>query len=166
MATTGAVIGKASGLAVALAAVAPANAETPTLLWQGVTRVGVACLVNTDRGVDNGALHDRLCARVRALGSMGAPVPVTAVRIGDPSIMSAGQVTLLVHASTSGTPGGRMMAITIRPYRNAESPNLLFGAEPRVVATAADDATLDAALTAPLSQLLPWRPPSGPRRIR
>lgn len=153
-------------VAVALAAATPVLAETPPLLWQGVTRIGVACLVNTDRGVDTGVLHDRLCARVRALVAAGAPVPVATVRIGDPAILSAGQVTLLVHASTSGTPAGRMMAVSIRPYRNIEGPGLLFGAEPRVVATAADDAALDAALAVPLGQLLPWRAPSGSRRIR
>lgn len=159
----GAVLG---GLAATLVAVSPVSAETPPLLWQGVTRVGVVCLVNTDRGVDTGALHDRLCARVRALAAVGSPVPVSPVRIGDPAILSAGHVTLLVHASTGGTPAGKLMAVTIRPYRNIEGPGLLFGAEPRVVSTTADDRALDAALAIPLAQILPWRAASGPRRIR
>lgn len=153
-------------MAATLASSSVARAETPTLLWQGVKQVGVVCLVNTDRGVDTGPLHDRLCARVRLLTAAGSPVPVTAVRIGDPSILSAGQVTLLVHASTGGTTAGKLMAVTIRPFRNAEGPGLLFGAEPRIVSTAADDATLDAAIAVPLSQILPWRAPPGPRRIR
>lgn len=150
----------------ALAVATPACADSPAALWQGVTRIGVTCLVNTDHGNDTGALRDRLCGRVRALAATGAPVPITAVQIGDPAILAAGTVTLLVHASTGGTPGGRSMAVTIRPYRNMDGPGLLFGAEPRVVATDATDAELDAALAIPLSQILPWRPASGPRRIR
>jgi hypothetical protein len=150
----------------ALAVATPASADTRSLLWQDVTRVGVACLVNTDRGVDTGPLHDRLCARVRALAALNAPMPITAVRIGDPQILDAGTITLLVHASTRGTPGGGMMAISIRPYRNAEGSGQLFGGEPRVVATGATDAQLDAALSVPLSQILPWRSAPGPRRIR
>jgi hypothetical protein len=80
-------------------------------------------------------------------------------------MFAANHLTLLVHASTGGTPGGKMMAISIRPYRNVENPGLLFGAEPRVVATGASDAALDAALAVPLTQLLPWRT-AGARRIR
>ncbi|HEX8553342.1 MAG TPA: hypothetical protein VF695_01420 [Sphingomonas sp.] len=151
-------------LAVAALTIAtPVSADTPTALWRGVTRVGVTCLVNTDRGVDTGVLHDRLCARVRALAAAGAPVPIAAVSIGDPQMFDASTITLLVHASTRGTAG--MMAVSIRPYRNAEGTGLLFGAEPRAMPTGANDAQLDAALSVPLSQILPWRGRPGPRPI-
>jgi len=149
----------------ALATASSAPAESPLPLWQGVTRIGIACLVNTDHGVDTGALRDRLCTRVRTLVAAGAPVPVDSVRIGDPAIADAHHLTLLVHASTGGTPGGRMMAISIRSYRNIEGNGQLFGAEPRVVATAASDADLDAALKVPLGQMLPWRS-NGAGRLR
>lgn len=150
----------------AFTAALPCAAETPSPLWSGVKRVGVVCLVNTDHGVDTGALRDRLCARVRALTTAGAPVPVVKSEIGDAAMLSADQLTLLVHASTGGTPGGRLMAISIRPYRGAASATLLFGAEPRVVSTNAADTALDAALSVPLGQLLPWRRDTVPRPIR
>jgi hypothetical protein len=161
--TTRSGIGALATAALATASSAPA--ESPSALWRGVARVGIVCLVNTDHGVDTGPLHDRLCARARVMTAAGAPVPVAAVNIGDPAIFAANHLTLLVHASTGGTPGGKMMAISIRPYRNVENPGLLFGAEPRVVATGASDAALDAALAVPLTQLLPWRT-AGARRIR
>lgn len=150
----------------ALATASSTPAESPLPLWQGVTRIGIACLVNTDRGVDTGTLHDRLCTRVRTLVAAGAPVPVESVGIGDPAVADADHLTLLVHASTRGTPGGRMMAISIRSYRNIEGAGQLFGAEPRVVATAATDAELDAALAVPLGQMVPWRRTGRPQHAR
>ncbi len=150
----------------AFTAALPCAAETPSPLWSGVKRVGVVCLVNTDQGVDTGRLHDRLCARVRAIAAVGAPVPVARTEIGAPAMMSPDQLTLLVHASTGGTSGGRLMAISIRPFRGAAGAGLLFGAEPRVVSTTATDAEFDAALSVPLRQLLPWGKAAGPRPVR
>ena len=147
----------------ALGALLPAAAlaQAPAPLWRDVTRLGVVCLVNTDSGVDTGALHRRLCERVRVIAANGSPIPVALLNMGDPSILSPKQVTLLVHASTTG---GRGMAVTLRPYRNSGEPGLLFAAEPRVVPAEATDA-LDAALTAQLDQTLPWRRGQSARRL-
>jgi hypothetical protein len=149
--------------AAALTALLPsaAFAQAPAPLWRDVTRLGVVCLVNTDGGVDTGALHHRLCERVRTIAASGSPVPVALLETGDPSILAPDQVTLLVHASTTG---GRGMAVTIRPYRNSGGPGLLFAAEPRVVPIGAPDA-LDSALTAQLDQTLPWRRDHRARRL-
>ena len=61
-------------LAVALAATSAASAAAPPVLWQGVERIGLQCLVATPQGVDSGPLHARLCdSRARARRARRAP---------------------------------------------------------------------------------------------
>lgn len=149
---------RALGAAAALASGA-AEAATPPALWQGIARLHIRCLASTASGIDD-QLQRRLCAEVRELASAGAPVPVTAIGPGDPALLAPDSVTLLVHASVEGG----LIAFSIRPFRNSDSP-VLFGAAPRAVPLG-DESALDAALGAALSETLPWRAaPAGPRPI-
>ncbi len=137
---------------------APA-AASPALLWQDVTSVGVTCLVHTADGVATGALHDRICAAVTAQAAKGAPVPVTAAALGG-AALAPGRVTLLVQASVEDVRGAGVVALTIRPFRNAAEAGQLFGAPPRVVA--ADDLpALERAVAGMLAATLPWQAAAG-----
>lgn len=150
---------RALGAAAALAS-GSAEAATPTALWQGVAGLNIHCLVSTTAGVDT-ALQERLCARVRALASVAAPIPVTAIAAGDPALLAPDRVTLLVHASVQPGP---LLVFAVRPFRNSDSP-VLFGAAPHAVPLA-DEHALETALGAALSETLPWRAaPTGSRPI-
>lgn len=139
-----------------------ATANVPPPLWQNVTGLGVLCLVSTDRGVDTGALHDRVCARARAITAAGAPVPVAARQLGDREILAPGTVTLMVHARATPADGRQLLALSIRPFRNDHSTqDMLFGAAPRAVLLGDDDAALDAAIAEALDETLPWREPGA-----
>lgn len=159
--------GRASAALVALAACsgAPVAASTPALIWKDVARVNVLCLVQTERGVDNGALHDRICNGVRDAAAAGSPAPVGIVAVGDPAVLSPSSVTLLVQASSQSG----LLAFSIRPYRSSDA-QLLFTAAPRAVplADAAGQAKeFEAALGAALSETLPWlNRPARARPIR
>lgn len=151
--------------ACSAAPVTPVEASTPALIWQDVARVNVLCLVQTERGVDNGALHQRICNSVRDAAAAGSPTPVGIIAIGDPAVLSPSSVTLLVQASTQSG----LLAFSIRPYRNSGSP-MLFTAAPRAVplaGVAGRSNELEAALGAALSETLPWLSrPAGARPIR
>ncbi len=128
---------------------------SPAPLWQGVTSIGVTCLVHTPRGVDTGALHDRLCGAVRAHAAKGAPMPVVAAEPGG-AALAPGRVTLLVHGTVERVGAVEALALTIRPFRNTAEAGQFFGARPRVVAVD-DAAALDRAVAAMLRDTLPWQ---------
>lgn len=136
---------------IALGVIGACAAYTmPTALWQDADRLNVLCLVNGPRGVDQDAAR-RLCARVVALASRGAPIPVAIVEAGDPALLSPDSVTLLIHATLTAN----QLVFALRPFRNDGNP-LLFSAAPQVVSR--DDAgALDAVLAQSLAELLPWR---------
>ncbi len=127
--------------------------------------MNVLCLVQTDAGVERGALHHRICDSVRDSASAGSPAPVGIIAIGDPAVLSPDSVTLLVQASVRQG----LLAFSIRPYRNSGSP-MLFTAAPRAVplaASAGQAKEIEAALDAALSETLPWLSrPAGARLIR
>ncbi len=143
----------------------PVQASTPALIWQDVARVNVLCLVQTDAGVETGALHNRICNSVRDAAAAGSPAPVGIIAAGDPAVLSPDAVTLLVQASAQRG----LLAFSIRPYRNSDAP-LLFTAAPRAVplaASAGQAKEFEAALGAALSETLPWLSrPAGARPIR
>jgi hypothetical protein len=134
--------------------------DSPALLWQDVTSLGVACLVHTADGIDTGALHDRLCTAVTTRAAQGAPVPVTVAAPGG-AMLAPGRVTLLVQASVEAVRGADVVALTIRPFRNAAEAGQLFGAAPRVVA-ADDPPALTRAVAALLAETLPWQAATRP----
>ena len=149
----------------------PAAATTPPLMWQQVTGINVLCLVRTDAGVDQGPLHDLVCKKVRDMAAEGSPAPVRIIASGDPAVLSPDNVTLLVHASVQGASGRRLLAFTIRPFRNsADQGQMLFAAVPRAVPlgnSPGNSPELEAALRAALSETLPWlTAPAGHRPIR
>jgi len=142
-----------------------AAASTPPLIWQGVARIRILCLVKTGAGVDTGPLRDRICGRVAALARDGAPAPVSIVEPGDPSVLAADSITLLVHANVEPSAAGPLLALSVRPYRASDAGALLFAAPPRAVPLA-DAGALESALRATLSETLPWRArPAGPQAI-
>ncbi|MEH3121833.1 MAG: hypothetical protein PGN16_07605 [Sphingomonas phyllosphaerae] len=133
---------------------APAPA-TPAAIWQDMTALGVTCLVHTPRGVDTGALHDRLCAAFTRQAARGAPVPVAATPLGG-AALAAGRVTLLVQATVAPVNGADAIALTLRPFRNSTGAGQFFAAAPRIVA-AGDAAALDRAVAGLLADTLPWQ---------
>lgn len=146
-------------------ATSSAEASTPALIWRNMARINVLCLVQTDSGVETGALHDRICNSVRDTAARGAPAPVGIIALGDPAVLSPDSLTLLVQASARRG----LLAFSIRPYRTSEAP-MLFTAAPRAVPLAASGGAtkeLEAALDAALSETLPWLSrPAGARPIR
>ena len=143
---------------------------TLPLLWQGVERLNLLCLVSGDSGVDT-ALQDSICEAARSLASVGAPMPVAIIAQGDPAVLAPASVTLLIHGSVHTDSGERLLAFHLRPYRaSADDSGLLFGAAPRAVRLQAGDAdrrALEEALRAALAETLPWLArPAGPRPIR
>lgn len=142
-----------------------AEASTPPLIWSDVARVNVLCLVQTERGVDHGALNDRICSKVRDRAAAGSPAPVGIIAMGDPAVLAPDNVTLLVQASVRSG----LLAFSIRPYRNNGEP-MLFTAAPRAVSAATEAGQareFEVALGAALSETLPWLSrPAGARPIR
>jgi hypothetical protein len=142
-----------------------ANAESPSLFWQGVKTVAVVCLVQSRAG-NRPDLAAQLCARVRELASQGAPGPVRVVEMGDRALVDPASVTLLVHASVEQAPGGQAVAFTMRPHRALGGQDeILFGSSPRTAslkATGPIGASLDPGLSAALGEILPWRTPLNP----
>lgn len=163
--------GRASAALAALAAfigapvATPVHASTPALIWKDVARVNVLCLVQTDSGVETGALHNRICNFVRDAAAVGSPGPVGIIAAGDPEMLSPDNVTLLVQASAQRG----LLAFSIRPYRTSNEV-MLFTAAPRAVSlagTAGQAKEFEAALGAALSETLPWlHRPAGARPIR
>lgn len=143
---------------------ATAEASTPALIWRDARSVAVLCLVQSQTTRDAGAFETRLCAQVRGLASRDAPYPVKRIEMGDPALIAADSVTLLIHASVERSEQGRTVAFTIRPYRaSGGEADVMFGTSPRVVqiSSTAAAAALDAALREALTEILPWQRPSG-----
>jgi hypothetical protein len=164
-------VGRVSAALVALTlcgaapVTATVEASTPALIWSDLVRVNVLCLVQTEAGVETGALHNRICNSVRDTAAHGSPAPVGIIAIGDPAVLSPDSVTLLVQASARQG----LLAFSIRPYRSNDA-QMLFTAAPRAVPLAGSAGSakqLEAALGAALSETLPWLSrPAGARPIR
>lgn len=155
-------------LGLSLSTADAAAGATPSALWRGAKAVQVLCYVAADRPAERSALQDRLCTRVRTLAAQGAPLPVRSIAVGDPAVLGADAVTLLVHGAVQPTRGGRTLAFSVRPFRvSTEQTESLFGASPRAADLPAG-ATLDAAIVAALDETLPWRtePAAGPEGAR
>lgn len=158
---------------LALSAATPMSAveaATPAQIWSGVSRIGVQCLASpgTARGIRE--LQSAICERVRTLAARGAPAPVSVIQLGDPAVLAAGTVTLLVHASVQPAGANRLVAVAIRPFRvSADQNSVLFGAAPRAALIPASGTVapaLDAALRAALAETAPWLArPSRPQAI-
>ena len=148
-------------------------ASTPTLLWKDATRVGVQCLVASSPLIDYRALQADICEQVRDNVADGASLPVVILPAGDPGVIDAGTVVLLVHAAVqpSVEGGAPLLAFAVRPFRaTSEQTAQLFGAPPGATTLSSDGrigAAFGDALDAILSQTLPWRMrPSQARPIQ
>jgi len=149
---------------------APSATETPPLIWRDIAEIRILCLVSTDRGVDRGSIHDRICARARDIAAQGASAPVRVIDSVDPATLAPDSLTLMIHVSIEAAEGGRLAALSVRPFRNTGSEGaLLFAAAPRAAFLSAsqDEAdALDRTLTAALSETLPWLArPAEPRPV-
>lgn len=149
-----------------LSLMAPAGATMPALSWKGVERVAVLCQVASDQPIDNDVVAKALCDRVKSLAERGAPVPVEVVSYGHPSLQSGNTMALLVQASVSDVaPSRPALIFTARTDRTGglEPAPTYFGTAPRVApfTSAADSAAWDSALSASLSEILPWLRPAG-----
>jgi len=143
----------------ALALAQPAAASTPSLAFDGARLLGVQCLLDPDHLANRRGLQAALCARVQVLATDGAPIPVTVLAPGDPRLIAADSLVLLVHAAVQGEGRDALLVFSARSFRATAAPSELFGARPRAVAMApnARSAAIDAALTAALAETLPWR---------
>ena len=142
---------------------APAAAATPSLLWANARSLVVICLVQSATTPDAAAVQQSLCTRVSDLAGRGSPFPVKVVEAGDPALVAADTVALLIHASVERTTRGRVVAFTLRPHRASDGDEILFGTSPRAVELVSPDPdrALDSALREALSDILPWQRPSG-----
>lgn len=143
---------------------APAEAAAPSLLWANARHLAVNCLVQSNTTREAAALEESLCARVQDLANRDAPFPVKQAGAGDPALIAADTVTLLVHASIERSPSGRILAFTIRPHRaSGGEADILFGTPPRAIElpSGRPSPVLDAALRDALAEILPWQRPSG-----
>jgi hypothetical protein len=147
----------------------PAAATTPPRLWQSATSLGVQCIVRREPFRHDPKLSAALCAQVAQIASRDASIPVSIVPLGDPALIAAGRASLLVHASVEPVRGERTLTFSIRPFSGSAEGAILFGAAPRAVALAESGLggpALDGALSAALSEILPWRARSiGPQPV-
>ena len=147
-----------------------AEASTPPLAWAGAKRLHIMCNVAGGPGIDQAALGAQLCGEVKRLAVKGAPVPVDVITLGDPAVLAADAVTLLVHASVARSGDSRLLAFTIRPYRVSDAQAaVLFGAAPRAVAlegAGVSGAAAAAAIDLALSEVLPWRSAARIQRLK
>ena len=147
-----------------------AQASLPPLAFAGATRLHILCNVAGGPGIDQAALSAQLCGEVKRLAAEGAPLSVDIITLGDPAVLAADAVTLLVHASVAPIGQGRVLAFTIRPYRTSgEQAAVLFGSAPRAVALSRDTVGGPAIATAidlGLAESLPWRSARRARQVR
>lgn len=129
--------------------------------YENFTRLQILCAVQSDRGIDY-AEEARLCEVIRSVAAQGAPVEVVVIAPGDPEVLAADALTLIIHAGLEGDA----LAVSIRPYRISNgSSDVLFGARPFIVPLG-DPERLRTRAAAALDEILPWRAREGqPRRI-
>ena len=158
-------------VAAAMALPAPAMAQpaaTPPAIWRDLAHIRILCLVVTEHGVDSGPLRARVCERARAIAAVGAPAPVAVAETVDPAVLAPDSLTLLVHVRIEPAAGGRVAALSVRPFRNDGSA-MLFAAAPRAALLSGPQDAADALerpLSAALAETLPWlAPPAPPRPV-
>ena len=144
-----------------------ATTSPPPPAYQNMESIQVLCLLQDDDAVAAQADTDRLCSAVEAIAGEGVDLPVSKIALGDPKVVGANRLTLLVHASLTPANGQRMIALSVRPYRaDADGAQVLFGATPRI-ARFDDDTDLNNAISTSLDSVLPWRgQPTGVRKLK
>ena len=145
---------------------ASAPAATPPLIWRDVKTIGVHCIVQSDERGHDAEFSASLCERIRGLAARSAPAPVKVIPMGDPALLAADTVVLLVHGSIQSDSGSNLLTFSLRPFRaSSDQTNILFGTPPRAVRLS-PPAGIDQALEGALADILPWQQrPDGPRPI-
>lgn len=82
-------------------------------------------------------------------------MPVATIGFGDPALLAADSLGVLVHVAIDRKAASAVMSV--RPYRANARQGALFGATPVAVKLGDDDMVPDAAIAAALDQILPWR---------
>jgi hypothetical protein len=153
-----------------VAVAGPARSSTPPLAWAGAKRLHIMCNVAGGPGIDQAALSAQLCGAVKRGAAKGATVPVDIITLGNPDVLAADAVTLLVHASVARAGAGSLLAFTIRPHRTSdEQAAVLFGAAPRAVplqGSGISGANVAAAIDLALAEALPWRTAPRAQRLK
>lgn len=134
---------------------AQARPDLPAHSAQGIAQAVVLCLV-VDDTTERLRLQRQVCEQVRLLAGEGAPVPVAAIGFGDPVLMRADVLGVLVHLAIDRSGERPLVTFGIRPHR-AGGAGALFGATPVTVPIGPDGGLPEPALAAALDQVLPWR---------
>lgn len=155
----------ASAATASAATASISGATSPDRSWAGIDRVAVLCQVQ-GRLLQPGTPEDRLCAQVIALAARNSPVPIEKISYGRALTQPPRTAMLLVHGAIDNVQDQPMLAFTIRRDRSGgvEPRPIFFGAAPRVAPysdTAAGNAALEGALSASLSEVLPWLKPAA-----
>jgi hypothetical protein len=115
-------------LAACAAGPVAAEASTPALIWRDVARINVLCLVQTEAGVDRGALHDLVCDSVREAAAAGSPAPVALIEAGDPAVLAPDSGHPARPCFGPGRRGQTDCSLfSIRPFRNSERSAAVHG---------------------------------------
>lgn len=128
----------------------------PALSAQGIARTHILCLL-VDPAGPKPRMQQALCAQVRRLAALGAPVPVDTIGFGDPALLEPDALGILVHVAIERTGPHPHAVLNIRPHRTQLSAGVLFGATPATAPIGADGTIADAAIITALNQVLPWR---------
>lgn len=132
------------------------RAPLPALSAQGIARTHVLCLL-VDPAGPKPRMEQALCAQVRRIAAVGAPVPVDVIGFGDPALIEPDALGVLVHVAIDRSGPRPLAVISIRPHRAKLNASVVFGATPAAVPIGADGAIPDAVIATALNQVLPWR---------
>lgn len=132
------------------------RAPLPALSTQGIARAHILCLL-VDPAGPKPRMEQALCAQVRRIAAVGAPVPVDIVGFGDPALIEPDALGVLVHVAVDRSGPRPFAVISIRPHRSQLRTSVLFGAAPAAVPINPEGEIPDAVIATALNQVLPWR---------
>jgi hypothetical protein len=144
-------------------ALSPAAATTPDHSWLGIKRLAIVADVQPNGR--SSSLTSGLCARIKRIAERDAPIPVECAEFGDERLQASDTVVLIAQASVQEIGRERALLFTARKDKEGgrDPQPVLLGAAPRAVpltGSAADEAALDRALGASLSEILSWLRPA------
>jgi hypothetical protein len=144
-------------------ALSPAAATTPDRSWLGIKRLAI--VTEVQQSLRPSPLTNDLCARVKRIAERDAPIPVECAQLGDAALQKGDTVVLIAQASLQEIGRERALLFTARKDKEGglDPQPVLLGSAPRAVpltGSAADEAALDRALGASLSEILSWLRPA------
>lgn len=128
--------------------------------------MAIRCQVQARTPHEAEALENLVCDSTRALAARRLTLPVRVVQPGDPALVRADAVVMLVQAAVRVHAGQPALALSLRLYRpgvgDGEVP---FGAPPRIATIdGGRNPSLSSELDAALGDLLPGQP-EQPREL-